>query len=78
MEVSGQFHSRFLYPRGKSSWYPLRRGLGGPGTGMDAVAKESLCPYRESNPRRPVRSGRLRLCKVFFKDVSNSDYVTSA
>jgi hypothetical protein len=30
MEVSGQLHTRPLYPQGKSPWYPLDRRLGGP------------------------------------------------
>jgi hypothetical protein len=29
MEVSGQFHAPAASPRGKSTWYPLDRRLGG-------------------------------------------------
>jgi hypothetical protein len=30
MEVSDQFHAPAALPQGKSPWYPLDRGLGGP------------------------------------------------
>jgi len=30
MEVSGQLHAPVALPQGKSPWYPLDRGLGGP------------------------------------------------
>jgi hypothetical protein len=51
VEVSGQFHALSLYPRGKGSWYPLHKRLGGPGTGLDAVAKKSLCPHPGIEPQ---------------------------
>jgi hypothetical protein len=39
MEVSGQLHSRPLYPQGKSPWYPLDRRLGGPQSQSGHTAK---------------------------------------
>jgi len=55
MEVNGQ-----LYPRGKSSRYPLVRRLGGTQSRSGhsgGVEKRSYhCPYQEFNPGHPTCS----------------------
>jgi hypothetical protein len=56
MGVSGQHHApAALYPRGKDPRYPLCGGWVGPRAGLETVARgKILCPYRGSNPDRPV------------------------
>jgi hypothetical protein len=44
------FTPRSLYPRGRRSWYPLDRSLGGPQTRSEQHGEETILdPYRESN-----------------------------
>jgi hypothetical protein len=59
--VSGQHHTlAALFPRGKSSRYPLCRRLGGPRAGLDAeVRGKILWLCRGSNPSRLVCSQTL-------------------
>jgi hypothetical protein len=55
VEVSGELHSRPLYPQGKSPWYPLNRRLVGLQYRLDAVVKIKILSHlRESNPRTPI------------------------
>jgi hypothetical protein len=54
MEVGG-FTAQQLYPRGKN---PDTHWIGGwvsRNAGLDAVAKISILPFRESNPGFPAR-----------------------
>jgi hypothetical protein len=45
-----------LHLQGKSPWYPLDRGFGGPQSrsGRGGEEKNSQPPRRESNPRTPI------------------------
>jgi hypothetical protein len=46
---------RQLYPQGKSPWYPLDRGLGGPQSRSGHGGEEKIpIPRRESNLRTPI------------------------
>jgi hypothetical protein len=56
MEVSGQIHAPAAILQEKESSVPIGQKAGWD-SGMDAVAKRRiLCPFRESNPGRPVQS----------------------
>jgi hypothetical protein len=57
------FTPRPLYPQGKSPWYPLDRGLGGPqsssGRGGEEKNSHPLPGFEPWNPDRPARSPKL-------------------
>jgi hypothetical protein len=48
MEVTGQLDARPLYPRGKSTRYPLYRSLGGPKSRSERYRDEMLATYAGS------------------------------
>jgi hypothetical protein len=51
------FTAQSIYPRDRSSRYPLGRRLGGPRTGPDTTEKRKIpCLCLESNLGRPARS----------------------
>jgi len=58
MEVSGQLHSRSLYPWVKRLWYPLSRRLDMPQCQSGCGGKEKKNPYpcHESKPGHPDHS----------------------
>jgi hypothetical protein len=40
MEMSGQLHAHTALPRGKNSYYPLKKMVGEPQGHIDAIKKE--------------------------------------